>query len=109
MRKPSPKTELRITDQRRIRDGVEYHLACEGARLTVHVHPTQNEIPGWRIGASIRSGVGMEAVHLDEVGASRTDTFRALASTWQGDARCRDLSMFDWEAVERLLTSVRAL
>jgi hypothetical protein len=109
VKKPTAKTDLRITDQRRIRDGVEYHLACDGARLTVHVHPTPSDGPGWRVGASMRRGVGMDAVHLDEVGTSRTDTFRALATTWQDDARCRDLSMFDWEEVESLLTSVRAL
>lgn len=109
MKKTSARTDLRITDQRRVRDGVEYHLACDGARLTVHVHPTDSEGPGWRVGASMRRSIGMESVHRDMVGASRQDTFRALATTWQDDQRCRDLSMFDWEEVESLLTSVRAL
>ena len=92
-----------------MRDGVEYHLACEGARLTVHVYPTPSTGPGWRVGASIRRAAGTEAVHLDEVGPSRTDTFRALAKTWRERMVSRDLGMFDWEAVETLLVNVRAL
>jgi hypothetical protein len=109
MKKTETKTELRITDQRRIRDGLEYHLACEGARLTVHVNPSKDDGPAWRVGASVRSSIGQEAVHLDGVGASRTDAFRNLAETWRANENRHGLTMFDWEAVETLLTSVRAL
>lgn len=109
-KKPSVRTELRILDQRRIRDALEYHLAYEGARLVVHVAPMRDGTSdGWRVGASVRSALGEEAVHADEIGSSRAEAFHALAAAWKKNERTHGLAMFDWDAVETLLVSVRAL
>lgn len=103
------RTELRITNQRRIRDGRQYSLAVGASRLTIDVHPMSGNDGGYRVSAAVQDHVGASSIHLDELGPSPAETFRALVGAWRQSPLHRHVTTFDWQAVEGLLATVRAL
>ena len=103
------KETLKITDQFRDRRGMVYDLKCEGIRLTVCVSPRENDMDlgDWRVEA--RATQGPEAEVVAEWGATRIEALRAVGRTWTSKPQANGLPTFDWEAVARVLTEVRAV
>lgn len=100
---------LKITHQARGRSGMVYDLSADGHRLTVSIFQRENEQePGdWRIEA--RSSRADEAIVVSQWAASRPAALKAVGLAWTDRAVADSLPVFDWEAVAKLLDSVRAL
>ena len=108
MKKEQNTSGLRIVDQIRTMHCREYDLACEDGRLTVHVEPAGD---AWRVDARGRraSRVGSSPTTASETAPTRLEALRAVAASWKDGAQQHGMTMFDWEAVEKLLVGVRAL
>lgn len=102
------KDALRITDQFHVKLGTVYDLKCHGDTLTVFISPRESpeDSGAWRVDAS--SGSKKETL-VTEWGDTRTDAVRAAGKSWALNAGALNLPAFDWEAVVRVLESVRAL
>lgn len=86
-----------------------YDLIAEGNRLTVSIFQRENpQEPGdWRIEA--RASRADEAIVVAEWGASRSEALKSVGAAWSARQMTDNLPSFDWEAVEKLLDSVRAI
>lgn len=111
MKKPTTtRTELRITDQRRLRDARGYDLACEGGKLKLQVAQIEDgSDASWRVEAKGRAYADGEEACALETGSTPTEALRAVAKSWREKEPLHGIRMFDWEAVEALLVGVRAL
>ena len=100
---------LKITHQARGRNGMVYDLSAEGHRLTVSIFQRENpQEPGeWRVEA--RASRADEAIVVSEWGTTRAIALKSVGSTWTTRAMADNLPNFDWEAVAKLLDSVRAI
>jgi hypothetical protein len=100
---------LKITHQARGRNGMVYDLSAEGNRLTVSIFQRENpQEPGeWRIEA--RASRADEAIVVSEWGKTRPDALKSVGATWSARQMTDNLPSFDWDAVAKLLDSVRAL
>jgi hypothetical protein len=103
---------LRITMQYHSRNGMVYELEKAGVTLDVHVAPDQTgdalaAAGQWRVGA--QSSRHTDAVVITERAATRAEALRRVGETWTACAGARNLPIFDWSAVEKVLLSVRAL
>jgi hypothetical protein len=86
-----------------------YDLSAEGHRLTVSIFQRENpQEPGdWRIEA--RASRADEAIVVSKWGASRPLALSAVGVEWNERAVADHLPTFDWDAVAKLLDSVRAI
>lgn len=86
-----------------------YDLSADGHRLTVSIFQRENpQEPGdWRIEA--RASRNDEAIVVSEWAATRSAALKAVGAAWTARAVADGLPAFDWDAVEKLLDSVRAL
>lgn len=86
-----------------------YDLSADGHRLTVSIFQRENEQePGdWRIEA--RASRADEAIVVSQWAASRPAALKAVGAAWSERAVADGLPSFDWEAVAKLLDSVRAI
>ena len=86
-----------------------YDLSAEGNRLTVSIFQRENpQEPGdWRIEA--RASRADEAIVISEWGSSRSEALETVGAAWSARQMTDNLPSFDWEAVEKLLDSVRAI
>ena len=86
-----------------------YDLSAEGHRLTVSIFQRENpqEPNDWRIEA--RASRADEAIVVAEWGKSRADALKSVGAAWTARALNDNLPNFDWEAVAKLLDSVRAI
>lgn len=100
---------LKITHQARGRSGMIYDLSADGHRLTVSIFQRENpQEPGdWRIEA--RASRADEAIVVSHWGASRAEALSSVGAAWTARAEADALPTFDWDAVAKLLDSVRAL
>ena len=102
------KDSLKITNQFRNKRGIVYDLKHQADRLTVCI--TQRENPDdqgeWRVDLS--AGSQGETV-ITEWGPTKGDALRAAGTTWVSNAETMGLPTFDWEAVAKALTTVRAI
>ena len=100
---------LKITHQARGRNGMVYDLSAEGHRLTVSIFQRENpQEPGdWRIEA--RASRADEAIIVAEWGKSRAEALQSVGAAWNARATADSLPSFDWDAVAKLLDSVRAI
>jgi hypothetical protein len=101
---------LRITNQFRTKEGMAYDLKCDGVRLTLLVTAkTGSQDAGeWRIEA--RGSRTSERVAIVSAwGQTRLDALREVARLWPEAIDTQGLRTFDWEAVAKLLTTVRAV
>jgi hypothetical protein len=96
---------LRITDQYRTPRGMGYDLKCVAVRVTVSVTPRQNQSdPGeWQVEAS--TGRGEVPMSVSVWAATRAEALSEVGRAWAA----KSLPIFDWDAVARALTAVRAL
>lgn len=97
----------RITDQFRTRHGMAYELRESGARLTVLIaeltNPTGSE---WQVEASSVQFPGSE---VSTTASTKAEALRRTGAQWTADASARGLPTFDWNAVAKALTAVRAI
>lgn len=116
--KPAEKSQrpepngLRITMQYHSRTGMVYELEKAGLTLDVHVTPEQTgqalaASDQWLVGA--QSSRAPDAVVIAERAATRIEALRRVGATWSACAHARNLPIFDWNAVEKVLQSVRAI
>jgi hypothetical protein len=107
--KQADRDSLRITDQFRGRRGFVYDLRCQGSRLTLCIVPRGSvaDSDEWCIEA--RASHAPDAPIVSEWGPTRIDALRAVGRSWAIQAQQRGLPLFDWEAVAKALTEVRAL
>ena len=100
---------LKITHQARGRNGMVYDLSAEGHRLTVSIFQRENpqEAGDWRVEA--RASRADEAIVVSQWGRSRPEALKAVGAAWTARATADHLPSFDWEAVAKLLDSVRAI
>jgi hypothetical protein len=103
--KKDDKPKVRITQQFRERANMAYDLDCSGSRITVRVFETPKEPQAWRVEARTSDTAEAVAGH----GGTRADAFHALTLSWVETALTRGLPTFDWEAIGRAMTAVRAL
>jgi hypothetical protein len=102
-------TALKITNQFRARTGFVYDLKADGVRLTLTISQRQgNEEPGdWFVGAKTSSAP--DAAAIEAWGATRIDTLREVARLWDEKSLELHLPRFDWDAVAKALSDVRAV
>ncbi len=116
--RPAEKSEraepnaLRITMQYHSGKGMVYELEKAGLTLDVRVALDQtgesfDVAAQWLVGA--QSSRDLDAVVITERAATRMEALRLVGQTWTACARERNLPLFDWSAVEKVLLSVRAL
>jgi len=103
------KDGVRITNQFRAKRAMVYEFKCEGAKLAVHVIPRENADDGgeWRVEA--RTGHAAESPSVSQWGATRADALREVGLAWASQEEASGWPHFDWEAVTKALTAVRAL
>lgn len=102
------KDALKITNQFRNKRGIVYDLKHQADRLTVCI--TQRENPDdpneWRVDLS--AGSQGEAA-ITEWGPTKADALKAAGATWLSSSGSLGLPTFDWDAVAKALTTVRAI
>jgi hypothetical protein len=86
-----------------------YDLSAEGHRLTVSIFQRENpqEPNDWRIEA--RASRADEAIVVAEWGKTRPEALKNVGVTWTSRQMADNLPSFDWDAVAKLLDSVRAI
>jgi hypothetical protein len=99
---------LRITNQFRSRDGFVYDLRCEGTRLTLSVMPRVDaKDPGeWRVEARANA---QDPAPITGWGPTKRDALREVGVAWMARAAMLGSPTFDWEAVAKVLSEVRAV
>jgi hypothetical protein len=100
---------LRIVTQYRSGASMEYELECDGVELCLRISPraTSADSGDWRVEA--RAGRAGDAACIAEWGATRGEALREVGRAWGLETVTKALPPFDWEAVARALTAVRAL
>lgn len=101
---------LRITNQSRVRDGMEYWLKWQGVHLKILMTPrgSESQPDAWRVEA--RAGGSREEAYVAcESAATRIDALRAVGKAWTSDVATHGLATFDWDAVAKALAEVKAL
>lgn len=101
------KRRVHITQQFRERGAIAYDFDCEGARLTVRVFETPADRDAWRVEA--RTSDAADSAVVAACGATRAAAFGELTRSWLETATTRGLPAFDWAAIGRAMTAVRAL
>jgi hypothetical protein len=104
---PVNPNELKMIVQYRSNHGKTYELQAQGNVLAVHISPPDNpEDPGkWHVQARLGAAAGPSIA--DGYGASGADALRETARAWTSQIPLP--AVFDWEAVTRLLQTVRAV
>ncbi len=99
---------MHITDQYRTRNGMAYELREHGARLTVMIAERTTEETGreWHVEASAAQFPGSEVSHA---ASTKAEALRHAGLDWAAVSATRGLPAFDWEAVTKALTAVRAI
>ncbi len=104
------KASLKITNQCRVKGGMAYGLKCEGVHLTLVVTPrkTEADLGEWHVEARAGRARDDEVVAA-EWGPTRIEALRAVGRAWTASVPSHGLTMFDWEAVARVLSEVKAV
>jgi hypothetical protein len=103
-------TALKITNQFHSKGGMAYDLKCDGVRLTLQFSAkTRSEDPGeWRVEAR-GARMSEQAATVTEWGATRVGALEAVGRAWGEALETASMRVFDWAAVAKMLTAVRAL
>jgi hypothetical protein len=110
MKEKEDKDALKITGQSRVRGGMGYDLKCRGVNLSLVISPRMSpDDPGvWQVEARSKRAPDDPFVAV-ESGATKQEALRAVGRTWDSSISTHGLAMFDWEAVEQILLTVRAV
>jgi hypothetical protein len=100
---------LKITTQYRSRQGMIYELECQGSVLDLHVSPRSDSADSGEWCIAAHSGRLAGATTITEWGDTRADALRRVGRAWSAQAAGLGLPSFDWQAVETLLATVRAV
>jgi len=100
---------LKITHQARGRNGMVYDLSADGHRLTVSIfqRESSDDEGDWRIEA--QASRADEAIVVSRWGTSRIEALKSVGAAWAERAQADSLPSFDWDAVSKLLETVRAV
>jgi hypothetical protein len=100
---------LKITQQARGRTGWVYDLSADEHRLTVSMFPRENaDEPGeWRVEA--RASRSDEAIVVSEWGPTKADALQKVGAAWVARAEADNLPAFDFDAISKLLETVRGV
>jgi hypothetical protein len=107
--KDDNETKLHITQQFRSGRAMVYDLRDRTSRLTLRVFERQSAAePGdFRVEAAT-SGAS-DAVVVTAWGATRAEALREVSRSWADTRLASGLPTFDWDAITRALTAVRAV
>jgi hypothetical protein len=97
---------LRITNQFRQNKSMIYDLRGDGFRLVLSIRGRDSESEPDDFCVEARSSTGMDATVLSEWGSTKANALSAVGRSWTDRP---DLAPFDWEAIARVLTTVRAV
>lgn len=98
---------VKITNQFRSRTGFVYDLKCDGARLVLRIGASVMPAnDGWHVQAA--SASSDETPSVEAYAPTRADALRECGKRW-ADSGGPNFPPFDWDAVEKALTAVRAL
>jgi hypothetical protein len=106
---PTNPHALKITQQARGRTGWVYDLSAGEHRLTVSTFPRENaNEPGeWRVEA--RASRSDEAIVVSEWAPTKAEALQKVGVAWVARAEADDLPAFDFDAVSKLLETVRGV
>ena len=99
---------LHITMQFRILRGMAYELHEHGNRLTVRITESGSSAPSEEWTVEAFGGAVCEGT-ITRSASTRAEALRQAGVMWGDALHERGLHPFDWEAVARVLTLVRAL
>ncbi len=97
---------VKITNQFRSRTGFVYDLKCDGARLVLRIGASLVADDGLHVHAA--SATADETPSVEAYAPTRADALREVGKRWT-DSGGPNFPPFDWEAVEKALSAVRAL
>lgn len=100
---------LRITNQSRSKTGYVYDLRCEGFRLILSIAPRENAGDEGEFRAEARPSTAPDCARVSGWGATRELAVKAAGEEWLKQAEELGLAKFDWDAVVRVLSDVRAI
>jgi len=102
-------TALRIVTQYRDKSSMVYELRCGDAELNLRIsaHQTDDDEEQWQIEARTSRADG--AACLAGSASTRREALLEISRKWALGEATNDFPSFDWEAVARVLTAVRAL
>lgn len=108
--KPPAAPAYKITMQYRLGNALVYEIeSATGVAIDLHVssRETPEQARTWEVAA--HSNRTAEPVVIAESAATRAEALRMVALGWARRTSELGLTAFDWEAVTRLLVSVRAI
>jgi hypothetical protein len=108
--KPAAAPAYKITMQYRSGNALVYELeSATGVALDVHVSSgaTPERADAWHVAA--HSSRRADPIVISESAATRAEALRKVANGWTAQASELGLTTFDWDAVTKLLLSVRAI
>ena len=109
MAKKEDADALKITNQFRSKMGFVYDLKCEGSRLTVNITPRQNPADAGEWHVEARPGSLPDVVPIAAWAPTRVDALREVGRLWSSQVTSNGFPTFDWEAVAKALSDVRAV
>ncbi len=100
---------LRITQQFRSGRAMVYDLRDRGSRLTVRIFERQSSAEPGDFRVEAATGSGPDIPVITGWGATRAEALREAGRSWSEARFTTALPAFDWEAVARALSAVRAV
>lgn len=97
---------LRITNQFRQKNSMIYDLRGDGSRLVLAIRGRDSESEPDAYCVEARSGTQTDAPSLAGWGSTKVLALQSVGAAW---ALRPDLAAFDWEAIARVLATVRAV
>jgi hypothetical protein len=100
---------LHIVTQHREKSSMVYEMEGGGALLDIRISARSTSADGGEWYVEARSGHGSDGECIAEWAMTREAALRAVGVKWRLSAAAARLPTFDWDAVARVLTAVRAL
>jgi hypothetical protein len=100
---------LRITQQFRSGRAMVYDLRDKSSRLTLKIFERQSSAEPGDFRVEAATGGGPDVVVITGWGATRAEALGAAGRSWSEARFTSALPAFDWEAVARALSAVRAV
>jgi hypothetical protein len=98
--------KARITDQFHGKRGMVYELRCDGVVVSISMAGTKQDTE-WEAEATAKVLPG--PLVATGVGRSRAEAFSILREAWCSPREGVAFPRFDWEAIQQVLASVRAI
>jgi hypothetical protein len=99
----------RITQQFRAGHAMVYDLRDRTSRLTLKIFERRSSADPGNFRVEAATGGGPDVLVVIGWGTTRVEALRAAGRSWSEERSGAPLPPFDWEAVERALSAVRAV